>query len=215
MALQLPGNSKELPGGISLESLYQINNQSALFLIWILKQNRFWPDLNREVLETPFIVERAYHWKSVQMNSIKILKNKIYHNIVRTWHENGQLKSEGHWKDGKFHGIQNIWHRNGQPWWERSWKDGKKDGICRGLNENGQLWWEQHWKDGKEDGIEQCWYENGQLHWERHWKDGKKDSIQREWNLDGRLLRELHWKDGQKIYDTKYEKSLFQRKIDN
>jgi len=73
MALQLPGNTKEFPGiiplklpqGINLESLYQLSNQSIWFLIWILKKNRFWLDLTREVLEAPFTAERVYWsiWK--------------------------------------------------------------------------------------------------------------------------------------------------------
>ena len=141
MVLQLSKNT--------LASLYQINNQSIWFLAWILKQNRLWPDLTKEVLETPFTVEINY-WKNGQIYYVSIKKNNKYHGISRGWHENGQLR------------------------WVKHWKDGKEDGINCGWYENGQLCWEEYWKDGKEDGLECQWNENGQLYWEHHWKNGKK-----------------------------------------
>jgi len=55
---KLPEFSKKLPGKFSLESLYQINDQSIWFLIWILKKERFWKDLTKEVLEEPFVMKR-------------------------------------------------------------------------------------------------------------------------------------------------------------
>jgi len=170
--LQLREFSKKLPGKFSLESLYQINDQSIWFLIWILKKERFWPDLTRVVLEEPFAVEREY-WSSGQIGSLKTFKNKIFHTIER-WYENGQLWSESHWKDGKRDGIFRDWHENGQLYWEEHWKDGKQDGIHRSWYENGQLCWEHHWKDGNQNGIQRGWRENGQLYWEEHWKDGIK-----------------------------------------
>jgi len=58
----------QLPSGITLESLFQISDQSIWFLIWILKKNRFWPDLIKEVLEQHFMVERYYYWSSGQIH---------------------------------------------------------------------------------------------------------------------------------------------------
>ena len=123
MALQLP---------CTLELLYQINNQSVWFLIWIFKKEKFWPDLTKEVLEIPFTVQRKYLLGG-QIGSLQTLKNNKVHGTMRYWHANGQLK------------------------WEDNWKDGKKDGICRTWFSNGQLWWEHHWKDGKRESIWSRW----------------------------------------------------------
>jgi len=77
MDLELPGNS--------LESLYQISDQSIWFLIWILKQERFWKDLTKEVLEIPFTVQRKYLlWG--QIGSLQTLKNnKVHGKKDRFW----------------------------------------------------------------------------------------------------------------------------------
>jgi len=122
MALQLPGNLEllgnlELPGGITLESLYQISDQSIWFLIWIFKKHRFWPDLTRDVLEEPFIVER-YYWPSGQISDIKTRKNNKYHSISRSWFKNEQLWWETNWKNDNQHGMDRCWRENGQLFWE-------------------------------------------------------------------------------------------------
>jgi len=171
--LQLPEFSKKLPGEITLESLYQINDQSIWFLIWILKKERFWKDLTKEVLEIPFTIIRDY-WLNGQIHRITTMKNDKYHSIYRSWYETGQLYSEQHWKDGKKDGIHRSWYENGQLCWEQHWKDGKRDGIHRGWYENGQLYWEYRLKDGTQNGIQGVWCENGKLYWEQHWKDGRK-----------------------------------------
>ena len=145
---QLPGNFLKLSRGNTMESLYQISNQNIWFLIWILKKVRFWPDLTREALEEPFIVLKRIYCSNGQIYNIHITKNNKMHGTVRTWHVNGQLRLEEHWKDGEKDGIRCDWY------------------------ENGQLWWEDHWKDGKLDGIQRTWYRNGQLISETHWKDG-------------------------------------------
>jgi len=148
MPLLFPDISKDFPGGITLESLYQIKTPSIWFLIWILKKNRFWPDLTRVVLEEPFKVKRRY-WSSGQMCFVEITKNNKLHGVQRRWYENGKLAYECYLKDGKEHGIYRCWYKNGQLEWESHWKDGQQDGIARRWYENGQLINESHWKDGR------------------------------------------------------------------
>jgi len=158
MALQVPGNlklpntldnPKVLPSGFTLESFYQISDQSVWFLIWILKKNRFWSDLTREVLENPFTVERNY-WSNGQIKLVTTYKNDIFHGTDRSWYRNGQLECEDYWIDDSVHGISCWWYNNGQ------------------------LFEKTHWKDGKKDGIQRVWYTNGKLQLEYYWKDGKR-----------------------------------------
>jgi len=123
---KLPGKfSKKLPGKISLESLYQINDQSIWFLIWILKKEKFWKDLTKEVLEEPFVIKREY-WLGGQIKFMYITKNNSIHGIQRGLYKSGQLGWEQHWKDGKQDGIECSWYENGKLWWEQHWKDGIK-----------------------------------------------------------------------------------------
>jgi len=126
MSLEIPGIpleiSKELPSNNTLESLYEINNQSIWFLIWILKKVRFWPDLIREALEEPFLVERMY-WSNGQIRYVEPIKNNKVHGISRGWYKNGKIKWLSHMKDNKNHGKAYGWHENGHLAWEGRWKD--------------------------------------------------------------------------------------------
>ena len=88
-------------------------------------------------------------------------------------YENGQIKSEGKFKDGKEDGKWTAWHSNGQKLKESNYKDGKKDGKW--------TWWslftgkktsEENWKDGKWDGKWTTWHLNGQIWSEENYKDG-------------------------------------------
>ena len=147
MSLQLPEISKKLPQGITLESLYQINNQSVWFLIWILKKERFWSDITREVLETPFTINRTYGFTGLK-HYLEINKNNYNHGISYCWYRNGQLIWEEHWKDGEQDGISRAWYENGQLLSETCWKNGQKDGIERNWHDDGHLDFVDYWKDG-------------------------------------------------------------------
>jgi len=179
MSLQLPGNALQLPRGNTLEILYQINDQSIWFLIWILKKIRFWPDLTKETLEIPFIVKRNYYWTSDRIKFLFIWKNNIKHGISYDWYENGQLMYENSWKDNRLNGISYRWYESGQLQLKECFKNGKYDGINRGWHKNGQLRFENSWKDGKLDGILRYWDEYGRGKSESHWIDGKQISYQK------------------------------------
>jgi len=66
------------------------------------------------------------------------------------FHDNGQKKSEGNYKDGKQDGLLVTWYENGQKQIEANNKDGKLYGDARGWHENGQKSFESEWKNGKE-----------------------------------------------------------------
>ena len=64
-------------------------------------------------------------------------------------YENGQIKSEGNYKDGKPDGKVIDWYENGQIEAEGNYKDGKPDGKATYWHENGQIEREATYKDGK------------------------------------------------------------------
>jgi len=126
MSLQLPGNSNtlELPKGSTLESLYQINNQSIWYLIWILKKERFWSDLVQEVIEEPFTIDRRYYLHG-QIGNIVIMKNNKKHSVCRGWYKNGQIWWENYWKDHNLNDVSRSWCENGELHDEHQWKNGE------------------------------------------------------------------------------------------
>jgi antitoxin component YwqK of YwqJK toxin-antitoxin module len=66
------------------------------------------------------------------------------------YYDNGQKKSEWHYKDGKPDGLWTEWHENGKKLKERHYKNGKPEGPWTYWNENGQKRREFHFKNGKE-----------------------------------------------------------------
>ena len=63
-------------------------------------------------------------------------------------YENGQIRLEGNYKDGKHDGKFSSWHENTQKWEEGNYKDGKQDGKWIWWYENGQKQAEENYKDG-------------------------------------------------------------------
>ena len=88
-------------------------------------------------------------------------------------YENGQIHSQGMFKEGKQDGKWTSWHENGQIWSEDNWKDDKYDGKMTYWYEDGQIHFEKNYKDGKLDGKYSYWHENGQIKFEATYKDGK------------------------------------------
>ena len=90
------------------------------------------------------------------------------------WYENGQLKSERNYKEGKENGFQKQWYESGQLQSEASFKDGSLDGLKKYWYKSGQLLYEENYKEGKQEGLSKNWYENGQLRSEGNYKYGCK-----------------------------------------
>lgn len=133
-----------------------------------------------------------------------------YTGILFSLHENGQLASEGTYKDGKVDGVVKGWYENGQLRIEafhkasvagatdgadKDWSAGA-DGVWKTWYENGQLKSESTYKDRKAIGVWKVWYENGQLELEETFKDDKLDGVLKEWHENGQLKSEQIYKDG-------------------
>lgn len=79
------------------------------------------------------------------------------------YYENGQLKMEGNYENGKQDGLWNMWFESGKHQCEGNYKNGKQDGLWKFYHENGQLSQELCYKDQEINGYWRKWYENGQL----------------------------------------------------
>ena len=102
---------------------------------------------------------------------------------IKTYHENGKLKSEGILKDG-------LWIRyfyNGNLSIKGNFKDNKQEGYWMSYYDNGQLYLDRIYKDGKLEGIWKSYYENGQLNYEWNYKEGELIS-QKCWDENGNKI---------------------------
>jgi len=80
---------------------------------------------------------------------------------MKKLYENGQLKSEGNYKDYNADGKWTMWHENGLKKEEGNYKDGYRDGKWTEWYENGQKQEESFWKDGFLVGESTCWDKAG------------------------------------------------------
>jgi len=119
--------------------------------------------------------------------------------MYREWHENGQKKSEGAYKDGKEDGLWTTyyWYENGQKESEVTYKDGELDGLSTYWYENGQKKEEVTYKDGEQDGLWARWHQNGQKKSEVAYKDGELYGLWTEWYENGQKAYEETFKDGE------------------
>ena len=71
-----------------------------------------------------------------------------------------------------FSGTTLWYHNNGQLRQEANYKDGKPDGLVTVYFENGQLRYKTEFTDGELDGLYEVYTMNGQLVDKRTYKDG-------------------------------------------
>ena len=110
------------------------------------------------------------------------------------YYDNGNKKSEIHYKDGEKEGVETYWNEDGNKDMESHYKDGKLDGVCTEWEDGNKLS-EQHYKNGKLDGVSTWWYEDGTKNSEAHYKDGKKDGVWTTWHENGTKRSEQNIKD--------------------
>ena len=104
-------------------------------------------------------------------------------NVVKEYHENGQLRSETNYKDGKEEGLCNIYH------------------------ENGQLMFEIYYENGKKEGLDRWYYRNGQLRSDGNCKDDEREGLWKWYNVDGKLRTETNYKDGERISEKCFDEN--------
>ena len=109
---------------------------------------------------------------------------------VKEYYENGVLKGEWLYKDGKLDGLSKEYYESGKLRLEISYSNDMKNGYAKGYFENGNIDGEWFYIDDKKDGKLRRYYESGQLKGEWHYKDGKKDGVSREYYENGVLKGE-------------------------
>tara|TARA_Y100001934_G_C12378759_1_gene790926 strand:- start:1992 stop:4079 length:2088 start_codon:yes stop_codon:yes gene_type:complete len=128
-----------------------------------------------------------------------------YRNLIKDgkwlfWDEQGILKEEVHYKDGKREGLSTYFSITGN----QSAKIIYKDGIP--WNGEWTIWYHDGTK--KESGIYSegekqspwtAWYENGQKKYVIHYKNSLKHGLYTEWNKDGRLTKDIEYNRGNPI----------------
>ena len=102
----------------------------------------------------------------------------------RRYWENGNLRYELYYKEGKQDGVSKSWWPNGDLKNERNYNNGILHGPLKGWWENGKVSGVRDFKNGNRHGEWTDWYENGQVWCKKTYDDGKLLSAN-YWNEDG------------------------------
>ena len=115
---------------------------------------------------------------------------------LRLYYENGNLRYEWDYKDGKVVGVSQSWWPCGQTKSIRNWKNGVWHGLLKSWYEFGMVASTRNFKNGKKDGLSTDWYKNGQVWSEITHENGKLIS-EKYWNRDGSVSNKSCHKKGE------------------
>ena len=143
--------------------------------------------------------------------------------LYETYHENGQLKSKGNFKDGKQDGLWEGFYDNGQLGGKGNYKDGElinrqvfslQDKLLEDFtytnsqktgveykyynNDDADLWQKLNYKDGKQHGLHEEWNSRGYMKYKMNYKDGKKHGIGEDYSAFGSVSIRTNYKHGKK-----------------
>ena len=76
-------------------------------------------------------------------------ETKAFTGIIKSYYDNGALKKDIPYKDGKKEGLSKAYYKNGNLLSEDNYKDDKLEGLSKVYYENGNLIAEYYYKDGK------------------------------------------------------------------
>ena len=122
--------------------------------------------------------------------------------MVSAWYENGQIKSEAFWENGKINGSNSVWHENGHKKFEIKMIDGTPDGVANYWYDNGQKEQKMSITRGVENGPSTKWYRNGKKKFEGIAKNGKPHGIFSSWHENGQKAMELIYNNGELVKNS-------------
>ena len=142
-----------------------------------------------ENTQNPFTGAIGDFHKNGQLETEGNYKDGKKHGLQEDFHKNGKLKFRGNYKNGKLHGLVEIFYAKGQLKLRENYKNGKHDGLSEQFDRNDNLW-RRNYKNGKLHGLNETYYKNGQLMERGNYKNGKQDGISEKFYDDGQPYEE-------------------------
>lgn len=100
----------------------------------------------------------------------------------RSYFDNGNLKQEANYKDGRLNGVFTEWYQNGVKKKEEHYYKGILNGLKNEWNNNSQKLSEQTYVGGRLNGVKTLWDENGKKKSIAMYSDDKKNGLEISWN---------------------------------
>ena len=81
--------------------------------------------------------------------------------------------------------VKKKYYDNGKLKRETHFKNGKRDGLDTWFYETGEKMFEVHVKNRRAEGLRTTWFESGKKKSEAHFKNGKRDGLFTKWSITG------------------------------
>ena len=123
-------------------------------------------------------------------------ENGKKHGIYKEYFENNKVRVETNYKNGERDGLYKEYDKEGNLKSEINYKGNKKYGLCRYYNEDGKISREENYKNGEKCGLCKKYYKDGKINREENYKNGKLDGLQRVYYENSQLKYENNYKNG-------------------
>lgn len=118
----------------------------------------------------------------------------------RTYWENGRLKSESHYTDGKLDGPYKTWYENGQVFQDGLYANGMMDGSWLIFYPDGSLAARAKYEKGK--GKQTCYNNEGCIIMEVEYVDNLKHGREIHYATNGSVLQVINYERGKKVEEA-------------
>lgn len=115
----------------------------------------------------------------------------------RTYWENGRLKSESHYVDGKLNGSFKTWYENGQVFQDGLYADDMMDGSWLIFYPDGSLAARAQYEKGS--GKQTCYNNEGCIIMEVEYVDNLKHGREIHYAANGSVLQVVNYERGKKV----------------
>ena len=88
-----------------------------------------------------------------------------------------------------------AYYEDGTVRYEGEFANGKRDGYWAYWYEDGKMWSEGYFKNDLRDGFGTTWHKNGQKHFEGSYKEGVRVGAWKFWTIEGELAKEINYDD--------------------
>lgn len=113
--------------------------------------------------ETKTSTKKTLHYDDGTIKEIRETKNDVLHGRWKFFFNNGELKKEGSFSQGKSIGTWKIYNKEGQLIFIENYKNGNEHGIWKAFFSNGNIKIEGEFVYGKRQGPWKVYTENGVL----------------------------------------------------
>ena len=123
----------------------------------------------------------------------------VLHGTQRLWFENGQLRREAEYNDGKNHGRMTEWYESGIKREEGMYQNGRSEGLWQGWWEvTGAKSWEETYDSEGHIQRETSWWDmDGGMRVDGTFRKGRKHGTWTYWNENGTIRAQGEWRDGE------------------